>query len=65
VPVRVSPVSRGAALLVVAIGVFTFFYVNDVAGTAFVALGVALYWLLYRLARRIGREMEEAVGSVR
>lgn len=56
--VRVSPISRGSALLIIALGLFTFFYVNAFAGVAFVALGLALYWLLYRFARRVRREVE-------
>jgi membrane protein implicated in regulation of membrane protease activity len=58
--VRVSPISRGAALLIVVIGLFTYAYINDVAGIAFVALGIALYWLLYRFARRVRREVEDS-----
>jgi len=56
--VRVSPISRGAALLIVFVGLFTFAYINDVAGIAFVVLGIALYWLLYRFARKVKREIE-------
>ena len=59
---RVSPISKSAALLIIALGVFTFFFVDNVAGVAFVALGIALYWLLYRFSGRIGREVREAKG---
>ncbi len=62
-PVRVSPVSRGAAVLIVLVGIFTFLFVNDIAGLAFLALGVALYWLLYRFSRRIDRELSQARGA--
>lgn len=63
--VRVSPISKGAALLIIAIGVLTLVFVNDIAGVVFLALGVALYWLLYRFARRVGREIEEADGPAK
>ena len=53
-----SPISRGAAVLIVVVGLFTILYVNPFAGVAFVVLGVALYWLLYRFARRVKREVE-------
>lgn len=58
--VRVSPVSRGAALMIIVVGVFTYIFVNDIAGIAFLLLGVILYWLLYRFARRIEHEVKEA-----
>jgi membrane protein implicated in regulation of membrane protease activity len=57
--VRVSPISRGAAFLIIVIGLFTIAYINDIAGIVFVVLGIALYWLLYRFARRVRREIEE------
>ena len=54
--VRVSPVSKTAALLIIAIGVFVLFtgvvadvLASDVAGVAFIILGIFLYWLLYRI----------------
>jgi len=58
--VRVSPISRGASLLIIAIGVLTFFLVDPVAGVVFIVLGVALYWLLYRFARRVEKEVGQA-----
>ncbi|HYC11712.1 MAG TPA: hypothetical protein VEC02_03520 [Nitrososphaerales archaeon] len=58
--VRVSPISRGAAVLIVIVGLFTMAFVNPIAGVAFVVLGVALYWFLYRFARRVRREVENA-----
>jgi len=44
--------------LIVFVGLFTIAYINDVAGIAFVALGIILYWLLYRFARKVRREVE-------
>lgn len=65
--VRVSPISRAAAILIVAIGVFvlvaglaTGVLASDIAGGAFVVLGVVLYLLLYRFTRKIEREIAEA-----
>ena len=37
--------------------------VGDVAGVAFLVLGVMLYWLLYRFARKVEREIGEASVS--
>ena len=47
-------------MLIVIVGLFTMAFVNPVAGVAFVVLGIALYWLLYRFARRVKREIEDA-----
>ena len=65
--VRVSPVSRFAAILIMALGVFTLIAgvvadvaANVVAGVAFTILGVALYLLLYRFSRRVRGELEKA-----
>jgi membrane protein implicated in regulation of membrane protease activity len=58
--VRVSPISRSAALLIVVIGILTFYFVDEVAGIIFIALGVILYWLLYRFTRRVVKEVEGA-----
>lgn len=67
--VRVSPISRGAALLIIFIGAVTLLLAGDVvgetAGVVFVVLGVVLYWLLYRFARRVSREIEKAERSPR
>ena len=53
--VRVSPISRSAALLIIAVGVFTLIaglttgiLADTIAGVAFTVLGIALYRLLYR-----------------
>ena len=61
--VRVSPISRGAALLIVVIGLITFVYIDPIAGVAFLVLGLVLYWLLYRFARKLGKEIGEAKKS--
>lgn len=68
--VRVSPISRMAAILIVAVGVFvlsaglvTDILASDIAGGAFIALGVALYLLLYRFTRKLEREIAEAEKS--
>jgi membrane protein implicated in regulation of membrane protease activity len=65
--VRVSPISRAAAILIIAIGVFvlaaglaTGVPASDIAGGAFVVLGVVLYLLLYRFTRKLQRELPEA-----
>jgi len=47
-------------VLIVIVGLFTMAFVNPIAGVAFVVLGVALYWFLYRFARRVRREVENA-----
>jgi len=56
--VKVSPVSRTASLLIIAVGIFTLLVgqVNSipedtVAGIAFIILGIALYALLYIVRR--------------
>lgn len=63
--VRVSPVSKGAALLIMVVGIFTYVFVNDIAGIAFLMLGIVLYWLLYRFARRVEREAKEVKEATR
>ncbi len=64
--VRVSRVSRIAALLIIALGVLTLFAglatglaEDTVAGIAFLVLGVVLYRLLYRFTRKVEREIRE------
>jgi len=64
--VRVSPISRTAAILIVAVGAFVLFAgivagvpASDVAGVAFIVLGVVLYWLLYRFTRNLRRKISE------
>jgi membrane protein implicated in regulation of membrane protease activity len=67
VKVRVSPISRTAAILIIAIGVFvltggivTGTLASDIAGGAFLVLGVFLYLLLYKFTRRLEREIAGA-----
>jgi len=66
VSVKVSPVSRTAAILIIVIGIITLLaglstgiLANTVAGVAFVVLGVFLYALLYRLTGSLRREATE------
>ncbi len=67
--VRVSPISRGAALLIIVVGLVTLVLagdiVGDVAGVVFLVLGIVLYWLLYRFAGRVEREIGGARASSR
>lgn len=65
--VRVSPVSRTAAILIIVIGIITLLaglstgiLASTVAGVAFTVLGVFLYALLYRLRGTLRREVDEA-----
>jgi hypothetical protein len=67
VKVRVSPISRTAAILIIAIGVFvltggivTGTLASDIAGGAFLVLGVGLYLLLFKFTRKLEREIAEA-----
>jgi len=64
--VRVSPISRTAAILIIAIGAFVLlgaFVTGDlasyIAGTAFVVLGVILYLLLIWFTRKLRRQIGE------
>ncbi len=70
VKVRASPISRAAAILIIAIGAFvllaglaTDILASDVAGSAFIILGVVLYLLLYKFTRKLEREIAEAEKS--
>jgi len=60
--VRVSPISRTAAILIIVLGVFTLFFVNEIAGIAFLALGAILYALLYRFTSGLNSELRKAEG---
>lgn len=58
--VRASPISRTAAILIIVIGAFVLLTglvagapANDVAGVAFIVLGLALYGLLQRFTRKL------------
>ncbi len=64
--VRVSPISKVAAILIIAIGAFVLLggfvtgeLASYIAGSAFVVLGVVLYMLLSWFARKLGREIGE------
>ena len=68
--VRVSPISRTAAILIIAIGIFvltaglaTDEVASDITGGAFVTLGLVLYYLLLKFTRRLEREIAEAEDS--
>jgi drug/metabolite transporter (DMT)-like permease len=64
--VRVSPISKMAAILIIVVGAFVLlagFATGDlasyIAGSAFVALGVVLYMLLIWFTRKLRREIGE------
>lgn len=65
--VRVSPISRTAAILIIAVGLFvltaglvTGALASDIAGGAFIVLGVVLYLLLYKFTRKLQNEIAGA-----
>ncbi|MDE1852324.1 MAG: hypothetical protein KGI38_01120 [Thaumarchaeota archaeon] len=65
--IRVSPISRSAALLIIAVGAFVLFtglvaglFVNDVAGAIFIVLGLILHRFLFRFTKRLGRKIDDA-----
>ena len=65
--VRVSPISKTASLLIIAVGAFVLVgglstgdEISIIAGVAFVALGVVLYMLLLRFTRKLKRELDGA-----
>lgn len=64
--VRVSPISKMAAILIIAVGAFVLLaafvtgeLASYIAGSAFVALGVVLYILLIWFTRKLRRELNE------
>jgi membrane protein YdbS with pleckstrin-like domain len=64
--VRVSPISKMAAILIIAVGAFVLLagfatgeLASYIAGSAFVALGVVLYLLLIWFTRKLRREITE------
>ena len=68
--VRASPISKTAAILIMAVGVFvlvaglvTQSIASEVAGVAFLVLGVVLYRLLSRFTRNLRRQIDEAQKS--
>ncbi len=65
--IRVSPISRTAAILIIAVGAFVLLaglstgeVASDVSGVVFIALGVFLYLFLLRFTRKLGRQIDEA-----
>lgn len=70
VKVRVSPVSRTASILIIAVGVFVFTagvatgeLASEIAGGAFIVLGVLLYFLLLRFTKKLESEIGRAQES--
>lgn len=68
--VRVSPISRTAAILIILVGLFVLFTglvagvpASEIAGAAFIVLGVSLYMLLFRITRRMERDVDEERGK--
>jgi len=64
--VRVSPISRTAAILSVALGIFTLIaglstgiLESTIAGIAIILLGVILYSLLFRFTRKVMGELKQ------
>jgi len=64
--VRVSPISKMAAILIIAVGAFVLLagfvtgeLASYIAGSAFIALGVILYMLLIWFTRKLRREISE------
>ncbi|MDG6964062.1 MAG: hypothetical protein JRN27_04585 [Nitrososphaerota archaeon] len=65
--VKASPISKTAAVLIILVGAFVLFaglvaedLASDVAGAAFIVLGVALYGLLSRFTRKLKGEADGA-----
>jgi drug/metabolite transporter (DMT)-like permease len=64
--VRVSPISKIAAILIMAVGAFVLLggfvtgeLASYIAGSAFVVLGVILYLLLIWFTKKLSREIGE------
>jgi len=64
--VRVSPISKIAAILIIAVGGFVLLagfvtgeLASYIAGSAFIVLGVILYMLLIWFTRKLRREISE------
>ena len=62
--VRVSPISRMAAILIIGVGAFVLFaaiitgeLASYITGIAFIVLGVALYLILIRFTRKLARDI--------
>jgi Na+/pantothenate symporter len=65
--IRVSPISRTAAIVIIALGLFTLAggvlagaLADEIAGVVFIILGVALYRLLYVITGKVLGEVEKA-----
>lgn len=65
--VRVSPISKTASLLIIAVGAFVLIgglstgdEPNMIAGAVFVVLGLVLYRLLFRFTKKLKRELDQA-----
>jgi len=70
VSIRVSPISKTAAILIIALGIFTLvaglttgIVESTVAGVAITILGVVLYRLLYTFTRKLQREISAEGGA--
>ena len=68
--VRVSPISKTAAFLIIAVGAFVLLagvttaeVAYDISGVVFILLGLVLYLVLLRFTRKLSREIEEAHKS--
>jgi hypothetical protein len=68
--VRVSPVSKTAAIIIIALGLFLLFgglaaqdEYDTIAGFAVTVLGLFLYRLLFRFTRKVKRELEEGAEA--
>jgi hypothetical protein len=65
VSVRVSPISKTAAILIIALGIFTLvaglttgIVESMIAGVAITILGLVLYRLLFIFTRKLQKEMD-------
>jgi membrane protein implicated in regulation of membrane protease activity len=63
----VSPISRTASILIIAIGAFVLLaglstqeVAYDISGVVFIVLGVVLYLILLRFTRNLRRQIDEA-----
>jgi len=70
VSLRVSPVSRIAAILIVILGLFTLTVsypggevIGEIMGVAFVVLGLVLYGMLYKVRSWVERELDGREGA--
>lgn len=68
--VRVSPISKMAAILIIGVGAFVLFaafvtgeLASYITGTAFIVLGVLLYVILIRFTRKLAKEIGEVEKS--